>query len=924
MSVRHGVVSLAAMAILIALAGVPGPANAAVGDVLRTVTLPAGAAPDSDFCTSGLATSIALVPGAMVGLPQHPVLLVTSCFITTGVAAEQAQGSKLFFFLPVANPGPPVLTVTTSITPQNGWGALALRGEKNDLLGCGSEARDPAVNTHRLYSIPLQKTLATTPNPTVTPTVLFSGQAGHGFSICDGVAWDAANNEIYQGPDVFHSVFRYSEAGTLLSTIPAPAGCKDETPVPGDGPTNSGVAIGGQTLFLGCADDNEIYQIDKNGNVIQTINAVDIRTEDLECDPVTFGGQGVDAVWSKSARTNEIVAYEIPKGTCGFAGGAAVATPAQGPLCAIDGVTDSDGDGLLDCWEKPSPASAGAGGRACIDYNGDGLCDVVLCVDSNRNGVIDTGECADYQRKDVFVELDWLQGHMPNQAAITAVINKFSAAPVSNPNNVNGVRLHVLVDEALKDGTGTIIPHNATTNVFMAFEPYTGPAPAGVLDFDMLKRDNFGLACERAAAGNCPLGGLSNAHTLNAKRQAFRYGIFGHLLNLPPLPPPFPANSADTTSGASEVHGNDFVVTLGDGFGTGSYGGTSEHQAGTFMHEIGHALGLRHGGNEFTNCKPNYLSVMSYTRQFSGSPISSTTWLTWALDYSSQPLGLLTESTLNEQAGIGAAACAQPPSCNVTVHGPGSGSVVRADGSINWDGDTNFNENPAAPTDINSITGTIDVGGTPVNVTICDGTTTVSYQGFNDWANLKYDIRSSTDFADGVRFSLLGEDRELSLLQAYSISQDSDGDEVVDFVDNCDDDWNPDQADANGDGQGDACTVVPVSIDIKPGDSPNTINLGSGGTVPVAILGSATFNALDVIPETIVLGGANVRQNRTGRFSCSAQNVNGDAFPDLLCHIETEQLTLSADAVVAVLTARTSRTTTNRPIRGEDTIHVVR
>ena len=39
------------------------------------------------------------------------------------------------------------------------------------------------------------------------------------------------------------------------------------------------------------------------------------------------------------------------------------------------------------------------------------------------------------------------------------------------------------------------------------------------------------------------------------------------------------------------------------------------------MHEIGHTLGLRHGGEDNVNCKPNYRSVMSYSRQFAGSPI---------------------------------------------------------------------------------------------------------------------------------------------------------------------------------------------------------------------------------------------------------------------------------------------------------------
>lgn len=38
------------------------------------------------------------------------------------------------------------------------------------------------------------------------------------------------------------------------------------------------------------------------------------------------------------------------------------------------------------------------------------------------------------------------------------------------------------------------------------------------------------------------------------------------------------------------------------------------------MHELGHNLGLRHGGDENTNDKPNYLSVMNYLYQLNGLP----------------------------------------------------------------------------------------------------------------------------------------------------------------------------------------------------------------------------------------------------------------------------------------------------------------
>ena len=36
------------------------------------------------------------------------------------------------------------------------------------------------------------------------------------------------------------------------------------------------------------------------------------------------------------------------------------------------------------------------------------------------------------------------------------------------------------------------------------------------------------------------------------------------------------------------------------------------------MHELGHNLGLRHGGGDDVNYKPNYLSIMNYAFQFAG------------------------------------------------------------------------------------------------------------------------------------------------------------------------------------------------------------------------------------------------------------------------------------------------------------------
>jgi probable HAF family extracellular repeat protein len=77
---------------------------------------------------------------------------------------------------------------------------------------------------------------------------------------------------------------------------------------------------------------------------------------------------------------------------------------------------------------------------------------------------------------------------------------------------------------------------------------------------------------------------------------------------------------------------------------------------GSFMHELGHTLGLLHGGDEDFNDKPNYLSVMNYAFELSGIPYAATpgsaVQVGTRLDYSGQALPDLNENSLNEQLGL--------------------------------------------------------------------------------------------------------------------------------------------------------------------------------------------------------------------------------------------------------------------------------
>ncbi|MFN8008418.1 MAG: hypothetical protein U0V70_15630 [Terriglobia bacterium] len=108
------------------------------------------------------------------------------------------------------------------------------------------------------------------------------------------------------------------------------------------------------------------------------------------------------------------------------------------------------------------------------------------------------------------------------------------------------------------------------------------------------------------------------------------------------------SSKATSASGLSDVGGADSLITLGL---WGADGLTTQVQAGTLMHELGHALALTHGGYFFDspgsyvptvepNCKPNYQSVMNYLFQVDMLGPDG------VLDFSSQQLATLNENSL--------------------------------------------------------------------------------------------------------------------------------------------------------------------------------------------------------------------------------------------------------------------------------------
>jgi len=867
--VRSVVIRVVVLSALVGLAVVllSAPAFAALGDVLRTVNLP------TTIACGGiqLRTSVAVVQGSKLGFPDRPIVLVTSCFVDPDDTSE--IGNRLRKSLFVLDPGAPdgtistatlLATITTTISPPNGWGSLAYRANKGDLLGCGS--RDAPL-AHQMYAIAF----------TGTATFLFDAAAG--LDVCDGAAWDPSDNSVFMSPDVSLTIYHFKQVSgvwTLIGSFPSPTLVSRPNVQCG----NSGLAVVGGTLFVGCDGDHDLFQLDKTtGAVIRSfVPVAEVRNENLACDPVTFASQNKDALWSTNGLqgSTTLFAFEIPAGTCGLTTGPTVLNPAACPAgypANLDGTPkDTDGDGLLDCWEDGSIWSDGKPG---IDFDGDGFRDLILCI-TNVDGV---EECADKNVKDLFVEVDTMAQHAVNVTALKQVIAAFKNASVDSPN---GIRLHVQVDDQNVPHNDNIALPPCTPAAVLTVSP-THPVPDA--DFDALKAAWFGTASERPAPGDSAATLAQKEKARFAKKMAFRYMLMAHNLTRTP--------GTTSASGCSEIGGNDAVVTLGS-FPTGTTtthkNGTTDQWAGTFMHEFGHMLNLRHGGGDNNNCKPNYLSVMSYTRQFSNI-ISDR-----PLDYSRLALDELNEAQLNESLGLGALALLLPAGTR-TAFGPtpvGSTSttatVAAATGGIDWN--NSKTTQTSAAVDINKI----------ASGTGCDGVGT-TLTGYDDWGHLQYNLRASLDFSDGVH-STADEVVEITPEQAQTLSQVAD-------------------VDADGIPDAMACGGVPCKIDIVPGLSKNPVLLFDNhgvptAIVPVAILSAPGFDATTVNPSTLRFNATPVARV-FGKPACTVLDVNGDRLRDLVCSFVLTGLSLGNEAGLLE-----GATFTGKGIRAQDTMNVVR
>ena len=268
---------------------------------------------------------------------------------------------------------------------------------------------------------------------------------------------------------------------------------------------------------------------------------------------------------------------------------------ADANVIIIDWDLDTDGDGICDYWETYG-----------IDTNDDGK----LELDLKSMG-------ADPNTPDIFVEIDWMvrpakkflfwetkssYSFKPSESIMRTVYNSFKS---------HGINIHLDVGADSTDfvtgkkwgslSGGNEVEYTQSLNVDRDYQTWNN-----LLD-------------------------ISEVRTL----------VFHHCLFADTLTENLSGAITKTTSGITPGFGQYFAVTLG---GWGSVDETTI--AGTFMHELGHSLGLRHGGCDNEHYKPNYLSVMNYAFQTTGLAG------TGSINYSDYKLPDIDESSINEFDGV--------------------------------------------------------------------------------------------------------------------------------------------------------------------------------------------------------------------------------------------------------------------------------
>jgi hypothetical protein len=353
------------------LLALSGAATAATGDNLRTITANQNGTACADANRTGDAT------GAIgTGLAFDGESLLVSCWYDdTIVEINPANGAQIA-----------IHTISGLTSSGSLIGALAWDNTTSSLWACNA--------FNRVGTIDLT-TNAFTFKFTVVGCV-------------DGLAYDANDDTIWASADAAATVQHYQLGGTLISSTNVSGSL-----CPGGGNCgSSGIAVGGEKLYLANNGGQEIFEAAKDFSTVTLFATFPRRLEDLECDNITFLAANKAAIWSNDAYDNILNAWEIPNGVCLFGGGPpanitltpATATNTVGTShCVTATVTNVIGNPKKDISVVFSVSGANsAGGSAITDASGEadfcyvgthaGSDTIKAFADADKDGVKDADE----------------------------------------------------------------------------------------------------------------------------------------------------------------------------------------------------------------------------------------------------------------------------------------------------------------------------------------------------------------------------------------------------------------------------------------------------------------------------------------------------------------------------------------------------
>ena len=273
---------------------------------------------------------------------------------------------------------------------------------------------------------------------------------------------------------------------------------------------------------------------------------------------------------------------ETPETGAAWQGGAAPALGNGASLARDSANTDTD---AASDWTLQTFATAGGPNDVpnnARDNDDDGIPDSAEVAGGTFAGLDLFAMGARTSQPDIFVEVDYMNttdmGVMPQRGALDKVVAAFDK---------QGIRLHFDV--------GTRFSNTFSPNTYNL----GGGEP--VVPFSQ------GIAFSSTDDGHANFYEIKAQKMDITRRQLFHYAVFAYSQQM---------DGEASSVGEAEVGGNDLYVTLG-GLGY-SAAVSANFQAGALMHELGHNLGLRHGGENEVNDKPNYLSVMNYLYTLTG------------------------------------------------------------------------------------------------------------------------------------------------------------------------------------------------------------------------------------------------------------------------------------------------------------------